>query len=163
MGSDGLLYLVGADGAIRRYRPDTSAGCKLMLDQSFGDAGKLVIEHKPTNPNLKAGALTADGKGHLFASADQVYAHGAWRLTGSKVDFWLVRTVGVTVAAIGTGLALAARQDRLSREMQATALVAAAGLAAIDVVYVAQRRIRPVYLLDAVAQALFLRALARRH
>jgi hypothetical protein len=83
-------------------------------------------------------------------------------VTGSKVDFWLVRTVGVTVSAIGTGLALAAQRDQLSREMQATALVAAAGLAAIDVVYVARRRIRPVYLLDAVAQAVFLRALAHR-
>jgi hypothetical protein len=106
------------------------------------------------------------------AGAGYYIATGIWPIlnrrsfeavTGSKVDFWLVRTVGVTVAAIGTGLALAARQDRLSREMQATALVAAAGLAAIDVVYVARRRIRPVYLLDAVAQALFLRALARRH
>jgi hypothetical protein len=103
MGPDGLLYLVGADRAIRRYRPDTSAGCKLVPDPSFGDGGKLVIEHKPTSPNLKAGALTADGQGRLFASAEQVYAHGAWRLSGGKVDYHCAEAKGfVAVNDAGT-------------------------------------------------------------
>jgi hypothetical protein len=51
-------------------------------------------------------------------------------VTGPKVDRWLVKTVGALVAVIGS----------------------AAALATIDTVYVARRRISPVYLLDAVAE-----------
>ena len=96
-------------------------------------------------------------------------ATGVWPLlhrrsfeavTGPKVDFWLVRTVGVTVAAIGVGLALSTGRGRLSEELRVTAVLAAAGLGAIDTVYVARRRISPVYLLDAVAEAVFAGVLA---
>jgi hypothetical protein len=95
-------------------------------------------------------------------------ATGVWPLlhrrsfeavTGPKADFWLVRTVGVTVGAIGGGLALSARRGRLSEEMRATAILTSLGLCAIDVVYVARRRIRPVYLLDAAAEVVFAAAL----
>ena len=83
-------------------------------------------------------------------------------VTGPKADFWLVRTVGINVAAIGAGLALAIRRGALSPEMRATALVAAAGLGVVDTIYVARRRIRSVYLLDAAAEVVFLAALAKR-
>jgi hypothetical protein len=82
-------------------------------------------------------------------------------ITGRKVDFWLVQTVGVTVAAIGVGLALSAHRNGPSDEMRATALLAAFGLGMIDVVFVARRVISPVYLLDAVAEAVFVAGLAR--
>ena len=81
-------------------------------------------------------------------------------LTGPKVDFWLVRTVGITVAAIGAGLALSVRRGRLSDDMRATALLTAVGLAGIDVAYVLRRRISPVYLLDAAAEVAFAVSLA---
>jgi len=71
-------------------------------------------------------------------------------VTGPTVDFWLVRTVGINVAAIGAGLAVAIRRGTLSPEMRATAMVAAAGLGVVDAIYVAKRRIRSVYLLDAL-------------
>jgi hypothetical protein len=74
------------------------------------------------------------------------------RVTGPKVDFWLVRTVGVLVSAIGAGLALGARR-RVSAELEATAVLAAAGLAAIDVAEVARGRISPIYLADALLEA----------
>ena len=77
------------------------------------------------------------------------------RLTGPKVDFWLVRTVGVLVTAIGTGLALGARR-RVSRELETTALLAAAGLAAIDVAEVARGRISKIYLGDALLEAMLI-------
>jgi hypothetical protein len=74
------------------------------------------------------------------------------RVTGPKVDFWLVRTVGVLVSAIGAGLALGARR-RVSSELEATAILAAVGLAAIDVAEVARGRVSPVYLADALLEA----------
>jgi hypothetical protein len=75
------------------------------------------------------------------------------RVTGPKVDFWLVETVGITVASIGLGLAHALRRGRpVPPELRTVAIAAAVGLAAVDAVHVARRRISPVYLLDAAAE-----------
>ena len=48
------------------------------------------------------------------------------------------------------------------RELRGLAAGCAAGLAAIDTVYVARKRIAPTYLLDAVAQLAVLAALRGR-
>ena len=88
---------------------------------------------------------------------------GAWpllhrrsfeRLTGKKTDFWLAQTVGVTVMAVGAGLAQAAASRRRTQppELRTVACASAAGLALVDVVFVARKRISVVYLLDAVAE-----------
>ncbi len=83
------------------------------------------------------------------------------RVTGPKTDRWLVKTVGALVSATGITLLLAARKERVPTEVAALAMGNAASLAAIDVVYVAKKRIRPVYLLDAVAEIALLAAWAR--
>ena len=81
------------------------------------------------------------------------------RVTGAKTDFWLAQTVGVAVAAIGLGLAQAASRRRpVSSELRTVACTTAAGLALVDLVFVARRRISPVYLLDAVAEAALIAA-----
>ena len=74
-------------------------------------------------------------------------------VTGPKVDGWLVKTVGALLSVVGLALLGAARQRRVTPELQAVGAGTAAALAAIDVVYVARRRISPVYLVDAVAQS----------
>jgi hypothetical protein len=75
------------------------------------------------------------------------------RVTGQKVDYWLVETVGAIVAAIGVGLAQAVVSGRpIPRELRTVGVASAFGLAAIDTVYVARRRIAPVYIADAVAE-----------
>jgi hypothetical protein len=77
------------------------------------------------------------------------------------VDFWLAQAVGATVAAIGTGLAQAASQHRqVSPELRTVAMTSAAGLALIDLIFVARRRISPIYLLDAAAEAALVAAWA---
>jgi hypothetical protein len=73
-------------------------------------------------------------------------------VTGPKVDRWLVKTVGLLVAIIGSALALASRRRAFSPEVVLVATASAGALATIDTVYVAKRRISPVYLLDAVAE-----------
>ena len=75
-------------------------------------------------------------------------------VSGPKTDKWLVRTVGVLITVIGAVLCLAAaRQKPLSEpEIASLALGSAAGLTAIDVVYVAKGRIWPIYLLDALLE-----------
>jgi hypothetical protein len=83
------------------------------------------------------------------------------RVTGPKTDFWLVQTVGVTVVAIGVGLARAALGRRqVSPDLRAVAMTSAAGLALIDAVSVARGRISSIYLLDAIAEAALVAAWA---
>jgi hypothetical protein len=82
-------------------------------------------------------------------------------VTGPKVDRWLVKTVGVLVTVIGCGLGLASRRRQLAPEIVLVAAGSAAALATIDVVYVAKRRILPVYLLDAVAEIALVAGWAR--
>jgi hypothetical protein len=70
-------------------------------------------------------------------------------VTGPKVDRWLVKAVAALITAIGAGLVQGARNDRVTPELETVAVGSALGLTAVDIVYVAKRRIRPVYLLDA--------------
>jgi hypothetical protein len=107
------------------------------------------------------------------AAAQSVYylLTGVWplvhrpsfeRVTGPKADFWLVEAVGVTVAAIGLGLAHAVgRRQAVPRELRTVALATAAGLGVLETVYVARRRISPVYLVDTAVEAAFLWAWLR--
>jgi len=74
------------------------------------------------------------------------------KVTGPKVDLWLVKTAGVLITVVGAVLGLAGRRRRVTPEIALLAVGSAAGLTAIDVVYVAKRRISPIYLLDAVAE-----------
>lgn len=84
-------------------------------------------------------------------------------ISGPKRDYWLVRTVGLLAAAIGSALLAASRADRPSPEAVVLSAGAGASFAAVDVVYVARRRISPVYLGDAALHlALALAALRRR-
>jgi hypothetical protein len=121
------------------------------------EAGEAV---GPAAPGLPA--FVSMGQG-LFYMATGVWSLVSRRtfeqVTGPKTDFWLVRTVGVLVTVIGAVLTYAGlrRRDELPDEVPLLAAGSAAGLAAIDFVYVARRRISPVYLLDAVAEiALFI-------
>jgi hypothetical protein len=85
------------------------------------------------------------------------------RVTGKKVDYWLVETVGALVAAIGLGLAHAVVQRRpIPRELRTIAVASAAGLAGVDALYVARRRIAPVYLADALAEIALVAGWVRR-
>jgi hypothetical protein len=74
-------------------------------------------------------------------------------VTGPKTDVWLLKTVSVLVTTIGGTLALAGVARRPTPEIGFMAAASAAGLMAIDCYYVARRRISPVYLLDAIAEA----------
>src|SRR3954454_16909562 len=106
----------------------------------------------------------------LRTQAAYYMATGIWPLlhrrsfeavTGREVDFWLVETMGVTVAAVGAGLAQSERSAEPSPEMMTTALLTASGLGVVELIYVVRGRIRPVYLLDVAAEAFFVASLAR--
>jgi hypothetical protein len=77
-------------------------------------------------------------------------------VTGRKTDLWLVKTVGVLVALIGLALLAGGLRGQLAFELILLAVGSGVGLIGIDVVYVARRTISPVYLLDALLEALLL-------
>jgi NADH:ubiquinone oxidoreductase subunit K len=88
-------------------------------------------------------------------------ATGLWALvdldsfmavTGPKTDHWLVKTVGILVTVIGAVLLLAWRRGAVPIEVVFLAVGSALSLAAIDVVYVSNGTIAPIYLLDAAAE-----------
>jgi hypothetical protein len=74
------------------------------------------------------------------------------KVTGPKTDFWLVKTVGVLIMVIGAVFMLAGNRRKVSMETALTAVGSAAGLTAIDLIYVVKGRISPVYLLDGLAE-----------
>ncbi len=75
------------------------------------------------------------------------------RVTGPKTDDWLVKTVGASLAATGTTLAIAGIRGRVSPEISLLGSASAAALGTVDVVYAAKGTISPIYLMDAVGEA----------
>ena len=101
------------------------------------------------------GRAVAAGQGAYFL------ATGLWPLvsletfyavTGPKHDGWLVQTVGSMIASIGSTLLLGACRRTVSPEVRWLGVSSAAALIAVDVVFVRRRRIRRIYLADAVAE-----------
>ncbi len=113
------------------------------------------------------GAAPAEALASALALSQGAYylITGVWPLlhmrtfeavTGPKVDRWLVKTVGVLVAVIGTVLLHAGRRSPVSDEVLLLGAGSAAGLTGIDLAYSLRGRISKVYLLDALAEALLL-------
>jgi hypothetical protein len=131
------------------------------------------------NKSVLSGALVKPSnncreKAVSWAQGTYYLATGVWplvsmrtfeRVTGPKVDKWLVKTVGVLVGVIGASLMVAGSRKAVSPEARLLAVGSAAGLTAIEVTYVAKGRISPVYLLDAAGEVALLwmwRAARRR-
>src|SRR5215210_4398200 len=81
------------------------------------------------------------------------------RVTGPKVDDWLVHTVGLLAASIGAALWVGARPRRPAGAVVLLAGLSAASFAAIDLRYALPGRIPAVYLADAAAEVALLLAL----
>ena len=57
-------------------------------------------------------------------------------ITGRKTDLWLVRTSGILLSVIGSVLVLAATRDQVNFPLVFLGTASAAGLIAIETVYV---------------------------
>jgi hypothetical protein len=73
-------------------------------------------------------------------------------VTGEKTDLWLVQTVGLLLTVIGVALCVATYRREGSGALYCLALGSAAGLALSNVLFVSQRRIPVIYLLDAIVE-----------
>ncbi|MGE5441317.1 MAG: hypothetical protein ACM3UR_15795 [Bacteroidota bacterium] len=74
------------------------------------------------------------------------------KVTGPKVDKWLVKTVGVLIAVVGLALIIAFVRKEISFEMVIVAAGSALGLMLIDIIYSLTGVISKIYLLDAAAE-----------
>jgi hypothetical protein len=113
---------------------------------------------------------TQDGRGATaLARAHGLFniAGGLWPLVhlqsfekvfGAKADRWLERTVAALLVGIGWTQFRAASAPGGAAHARRIGMATAATLLAIDLLYVPVGRIRPTYLLDALAEAGWLRA-----
>jgi hypothetical protein len=76
-------------------------------------------------------------------------------VTGQKPDHWLLSLAGMLLAGIGSSMLIAALRRDIAFEVFAIGLITALSLACTDVFFVIERSIPAVYLLDAVAESLF--------
>ena len=88
-----------------------------------------------------------------------VSMRGFEKVTGKKKDRWLVQMVGLLAASVGVSLFVAADRNQIETATVLLATATALAFAGIDVVHVARRRISPIYLADAAAEAAILSAL----
>src|SRR5687768_17898387 len=86
-----------------------------------------------------------------------VHVRSFMAVTGPKHDVWLVKTVGALVTVIGVAIvAGGVRRSGATPELLVVAIGSAFVLMMVDVVYLLRRVIAPIYLADAVAEALLL-------
>jgi hypothetical protein len=78
------------------------------------------------------------------------------KISGRKTDIWLVKTVTLLILVIGGVIASAGVRKQVTPEIAGLAIGSSAALTTIDVIYVSQRRISPVYLLDALANLILI-------
>lgn len=83
------------------------------------------------------------------------------RITGPKIDKWLVQMVGLLAACIGLSLLVGARRKKIDEAVFALSIGSALSFAAIDVIHAARRRISPIYLADAAVEAAIVASLLR--
>jgi uncharacterized membrane protein len=76
------------------------------------------------------------------------------KITGKKTDRWLVQMVGLLAASVGISLMIEGSCNAVGTSSLVLSLATASAFAGIDIVHVARRRISPVYLADAAAEAL---------
>src|SRR3954451_2766874 len=109
---------------------------------------RLTMSQKPRNP--ASPLLVLQGLYFFVTGVWPLVSIDTFQLvTGPKTDLWLVRTVGALITAIALALLAAAWRGRPVFEVGLLAVVSAAVLTTVDVVYVSLGVIHPVYLLDA--------------
>lgn len=79
-------------------------------------------------------------------------------VTGPKEDLWLVETVGMLAFAIGFGLLIGGWSRNITFPLSIIAVAAAIGFILVDIIFVWQLIISPIYLLDAAVEFVFLSA-----
>jgi hypothetical protein len=81
-----------------------------------------------------------------------LHIHSFMAVTGGKTDIWLVKMVGLLAATIGIYLIYSVRQQ----PAKLLGILSAFSFGIIDVYYVYQKTISPIYLVDAFIELILL-------
>ncbi len=112
----------------------------------------------PRSFRLDSGSTWALAQGAVWLGTGiwpWVHLRSFVAVTGPKREPWLVKTVGALVSVIGGVLLSAGARGRVTEDHRTLGVAGALTLAAIDVGYVARRRISPIYLADAALELAF--------
>jgi hypothetical protein len=151
-----------ASGQVNNLGDVMRLGNKLLTDAGIDIGARfdaMIEEARPPivrqTHSKRTNVLRAQGAYYvvsgLWAVVDR---RGFETVTGRKVDYWLVRTVGLLAATIGLGLLAGTRRGHPSTETTLLGIAAGVSFTAVDLVYVARRRISPIYLGDAAVHGI---------
>jgi hypothetical protein len=130
---------------------DVGARFDAIADDAYA---RIVPRPSRRASSGRAKVLRAQGAYYLVSGLWAVVdRRGFEAVTGRKKEYWLVRTVGLLAGTIGLSLLAGTRGGRPSSETTVLGVAAGASFTAVDLVYVARRRISPVYLGDAAVHA----------
>ena len=131
---------------------------KADANREIGAPGRAEAIRKNGGPRRKLPIFAACAQGFfcLVLGLWPVVSYQSFQgVTGQRPDHWLLSLAGMLLAGIGLSkLNTAVRRD-VAFEVFALGLITALSLACTDVVFVIERSIPAVYLLDAVAESLF--------
>jgi hypothetical protein len=115
-----------------------------------------TVSQPPTSRKLPIFAALAQGFFCVVIGLWPVVGYESFQaVTGQKPSHWLLMLAGLLLAGIGASMLIAAIRRDIAFEVFVLGLVTAASLAATDIIFVIERSIPAVYLLDAVAESLF--------
>ena len=106
------------------------------------------VPRRGAEPAYSRAETVAVVQGALYAATEVwpiLHLRSFEAVTGPTREGWLVKTVGGLVGVAGAALMASGLRRRVTPEMAMLGAGSAVVLAAIDVVYVAKRRISPVY------------------
>jgi hypothetical protein len=149
----------------RSARGPQLASARLMHDAGVAD-GNIPLIVDPSRGYRAANLELVQGAYYVATGVWPLLSPNTFQaVTGRKRELWLTKTVGALATVIGGVLTYAGARKRRPSEIALLAMSSAAAFATIDIVYVAKRRILPVYLVDAAAQIglIAVWALARGH
>lgn len=110
---------------------------------------------------LARSVVRAQGAYYVASGALPLISMRAFeRITGPKVDRWLVQMVALLAISIGVSLLTGTQKKRVKRPTITLCVMSALSFAGIDIVHVARKRIPAIYLADAAAELTILTLLA---
>src|SRR5262245_41539592 len=113
---------------------------------TLGPVAQRVFRLPAAAPSVAA-AAALQGVYYLFTGLwPLVHLQSFEAITGPKTDHWLVQTVGILIAVIGSVLLLAAVRRKVPLEIIVLAVASALALAGVDLVFVLRREVSPIYL-----------------
>src|SRR4030042_3673694 len=107
---------------------------------------------------MKDNLLVGQGLYYLITGIWPLFSISTFeKVPGAKTDHWLVKTIGLLLlVVIGLALITGSLKRSVTSELAIIGIGSAGALMSIDVIYVFKRIISSIYLLDIIAELIFI-------